>query len=194
MLKTHRGVLMALGAAILLAALVFLFVKTAGIDFRPEAQALNLLREMRDLDSHWDDEAARLSNDFSSSNPRGDFAGMMGRTLAELERGTNRESFRKELAQLRAGLDEKDAAFKALRAAHEKSAAASIAVERDLANLGQLAAARAQARSANRSLTGVPALTEQLRSDIGRRLETFSVRAPMMLQRVATIRHESIAA
>src|SRR5690349_1102164 len=32
MLKTHRGALMALGAAILLGALVFLFVKTAGID------------------------------------------------------------------------------------------------------------------------------------------------------------------
>src|SRR5207244_3314552 len=115
MLKTHRGALMALGAAILLAALVFLFVKTAGIDFRHDAQALSLLREMHDLDSHWDDEAVRLSNDFASAQPRGDFAGM-------------------------------------------------------------------------------PALTEQLRSDIGRRLETFSSRSPVMLQRVATIRHEAIAA
>ena len=193
MLKTHRGALMALGAAILLAALVFLFVKTAGIDFRPEAQALNLLREMHDFDSHWDDEAARYSNDFSASSPRGDFAAMMRRTLSELERATNRDSFRNELAQLRAGLDEKDAAFKALRAAHEKSTAAAKAMDRDLATLGQLAAARANARAANRPLTGVPALIEQLRSDIGRRLETFSPRAPTMLQRVATIRHETIA-
>ena len=52
MLKTHRGALMALGAAILLAALVFLFIKTAGVDFRQDSHALSLLREMRDLDSH----------------------------------------------------------------------------------------------------------------------------------------------
>jgi two-component system NtrC family sensor kinase len=194
MLKTHRGALMALGAAILLGALVFLFAKTAGIDFRPEAQALNLLREMRDLDAHWDDEAARLANDFASTSPRGDFAGMMGRTLAELERATSRDAFRRELAQLRAGLDEKDAAFKALREAHERSIAAAKAMDRDLANLAQLAAARANVRAANRPLTGIPALTEQLRSDINRRLETFSVRSPALLQRVATIRHEAIAA
>src|SRR5258708_12807706 len=118
MLKTHRGALMALGAAILLAALVFLFVETAGIDFRHDAQALSLLREMHDLDSHWDDEAVRLSNDFVSAQPRGDFAGMMGRTLSELERGTSRESFRKELAQLRASLGEKESPFKVLPDPH----------------------------------------------------------------------------
>jgi len=53
MLKTHRGALMALGAALLLGALVFLFVKTAGIDFRHDSQALSLLREMMTLDAHW---------------------------------------------------------------------------------------------------------------------------------------------
>ena len=185
---------MALGAAILLAALVFLFVKTAGIDFRHDAQALNLLREMHDLDSHWDDEAVRLTNDPAASAPRGDFAGMMGRTLSELERATSRDNFRKELAQVRAGLNEKEATFKALRDAHDKSVAAAKAMDADLAKLSQLAAARSNARASSRSLTGIPALTEQLRSDINRRLETFGARAPAMLQRVATIRHESIAA
>src|SRR6185503_14747949 len=66
--------------------------------------------------------------------------------------------------------------------------------DRDLAALGQLAAARANARATNRALTGLPALTEQLRSDIGRRLETFAARAPAMQARAATIRHEAVAA
>src|SRR6186713_3574488 len=118
MLKTHRGALMALGAAILLAALVFLFIKTAGVDFRQDSQALSLLREMRDLDSHWDDEANRLANDLNGTQPRGDFAAMIGRTLTELERGGSRDAFRKELSDLRVALGDKNNAFAALRTMH----------------------------------------------------------------------------
>jgi len=77
MLKTHRGALMALGAATLLAALVFLFVKTAGTEFRHDAQSLNLLREMRDLDNHWDDDSARMANDFSNTGTQADFPAMV---------------------------------------------------------------------------------------------------------------------
>jgi two-component system, NtrC family, sensor kinase len=194
MLKTHRGALMALGAATLLAALVFLFVKTAGIDFRQDSQALSLLREMRDLDNHWDDEAARLANDLSAAQPRGDFGTLIGRTLAELERSASRDGFRKELSELRAALGEKVHAFAALRTAHVQSVETAKAMDRDLEELGRLAAARANARAPSRALTGLPALTEQLRSDIGRRLETFAVRAPAMQARAATIRHEAIAA
>jgi signal transduction histidine kinase len=194
MLKMHRGALLALGAAILLAALVFLFVKTAGIDFRQDSQALNLLREMRDLDSHWDDEASRLANDFAGTQPRGDFAAMIGRTLSELERGASREAFRKEGSDLRVALGEKNSAFAALRAAHARSVEAGKAMDAELAELGRLAAARANARGANRQLTGLAALTEQLRSDIHRRVETFPSRAPVMQARVATIRHEAVAA
>ena len=193
MLKTHRGALMALGAASLLVALVFLFVKTAGIDFRQDSQALSLLREMRDLDNHWDDEATRLANDLNGTQPRGDFGAMIGRTLAELERAASRDAFRKELSELRAALSEKNDAFAALRAAHSSSVETAKAMDRDLEELGRLAAARANARAGNRALTGLPALTEQLRSDIGRRLETFAVRAPAMQARVATIRHEAVA-
>ena len=194
MLKTHRGALMALGAATLLAALVFLFVKTAGIDFRQDSQALSLLREMRDLDNHWDDEATRLTNDMNGTQPRGDFGGMIGRTLSELERAAAREAFRKELSDLRVALGEKNNAFATLRAAHGRSVETAKAMDRDLEELGRLAAARANARGNSRALTGLPALAEQLRSDIGRRLETFVVRAPAMQARVATIRYEAVAA
>jgi signal transduction histidine kinase len=190
MLKMHRGAWMGLGAAILLAALAFLFVKTAGIDFRQDSQALNLLREMRDLDNHWDDEAARIANDFSAAQPRGDFGAMMGRTLTELERGATREAFKRDVNGLRVALGEKNNAFAALRSAHTRSVDASREMDRTLTELGQVAGARANARTGNRSLTGVPALTEQLRSDISRRLETFAQRAPAMQARVATIRQE----
>jgi signal transduction histidine kinase len=138
---------------------------------------------MRDLDSHWDDEAARLVNEFGAAAPKADFAGMIGRVLAETERGTTREALRKELAQLRAGLDEKSAAFNALREAHGKSAIAARAFEQDLAALEPLAAARTNARTTT--------TVQQLRTDIPRRLETFPVRVPGMERRIATLRPEA---
>jgi signal transduction histidine kinase len=183
MLKSHRGAFMATGAAVLLAALVFLFAKTAGTDFRHDSQALSLLRELRDLDSHWDDEAARLVNEFGGTAPKADFAGMMGRVLAEIERSTTREAFRKELTQLRAGLDEKSAAFIALREAHGKSAVAARAFESDLAALEPLAAARGNTRTIN--------TVQLLRTDLPRRLETFPARAATMERRIATLGPEA---
>ncbi|HEX4779471.1 MAG TPA: hypothetical protein VH301_01880, partial [Usitatibacter sp.] len=63
--RTTRGALQAAAAGILLGALAFLFVKTAGIDFKNDAQALSLLREMKDLDGHWDDEMHRQADDFA---------------------------------------------------------------------------------------------------------------------------------
>jgi len=193
MFKVHRGALMALGAAILLAALVFLFVKTAATDFRQDTHALNLMREMHTLDSHWDDDVARMVNEFQPAKPASDFPGMIGRVLGEAERGLTREPFPKEFAGLRAGLGEKAAATKALREAHGRSVAAAHAFEQDLANLERIAAARSNARPGNRPLTGVSALAQQLRSDIMRRLETFPARLPALEQRVALMRQEAIA-
>ena len=191
MLKTHRGALMALGAALLLGALVFLFVKTAGIDFRHDSQALSLLREMMTLDAHWDDETGRLVNDLHGTTRVSDFSAMIGRTLGEAERGVTRPALRNEIAGLRASLDEKAAAFKVLREAHGRTVAAARTFGDDLANLNQLASARSNARPGNRPLAGVAALTQQLASDIGRRLETFGARGPAMAQRLALIRQEA---
>ena len=190
--RNLRSALAALGAAFLLGALIFLFVKTAGVDFKHDSHALTLLREMKDLDSHWDDDAARRANDLAGANaPQTDFSAMMRRDLAELDRDAGSDSFRKELAQLRRGLDGKDAAFKALREAHAQTVETARAMDESLRTLAQLTAARAA--SHGRSLTGVPGLTEQLRSDINRRLETFAARAPGMERRVATLRAESVA-
>jgi two-component system NtrC family sensor kinase len=189
--KTHRGALMALGAATLLAALVFLFVKTAGTEFRQDAQALNLLREMRDLDSHWDDDVARMANDFSGTASQADFPAMIGRLLSEVERGASREGFRREISGLRASLDEKTAAFKAFREAHRASLGAARAFEQDLASFERLAAARANARAGTQA--GVATTAQQLRADIARRLETFAARRPLMEERLALLRPASDA-
>jgi signal transduction histidine kinase len=193
MTRTTRSALGALGAAILLGTLVFLFVKTAGTDFRHDSSALTLLREMKDFDAHWDDDAARISNDFRTAGvPQADFGAMMGRILHALDRNAAREPVRKDFAQLRAGLAEKEKAFKALREAHQKSFDAARVMDESLRGLAQLANARAAARS-SRSLQNVATLSEQLRTDIQRRLETFGTRAPSMDQRVAVLRAEAVS-
>ena len=193
MIRTTRGALGALGAAFLVGTLVFLFVKTAAIDFKHDSHALGLLREMKDFDAHWDDDAARIANDFAgAAAPQADFGAMMGRILQELGRDATRDTFRKELAQLRSGLDEKETAFKAMRDAHRRSVEAARAMDESLRHLAQLAAARTTAARTARSQQGVGGLAEHMRTDIERRLETFPTRAPAMEQRVATIRAEAV--
>ena len=179
MARTTRSALMAFGAAFLLGTLVFLFVKTAGIDFKHDA--------------HWDDDAARIANDFSPAAPRGEFGAMIARILTELERGASKPAFARELAQVRASLGDKESAFRDLRAAHGRSVDAAKAMDEALRNLARQAQTRAEGRVANRPLTGIAALADQLRSDINRRLETFASRAPVMGERVATIHQVATA-
>jgi len=173
--RTTRGALQAAAAGLLLAALAFLFVKTAGIDFKNDAQALSLLREMKDLDSHWDDEVRRQADDFAATAaPRSDFASMMGRILAELDRAPAGDAFRKDVAQLRAGLDQKNAAARAAGAAHASSREAAQALHASLAELVQL---------------GGPAAAgaKQLDTDIHRRLETFPARVAMIQEHLSSL-------
>ena len=117
-----RSALLALGAAALLAALVFLFVKTEAIDFKNDAQALSLLREMKDLDTRWDVDALRLANDLSAAPATiADRGPMLARILRELESGPVRSAIAEQLPRLRSGMTEKEAAFVALRGAHGRS-------------------------------------------------------------------------
>jgi two-component system NtrC family sensor kinase len=188
--RSTRSALGALGAALLLGALAFLFVKTAGVDLKQDARALTLLREMKDLDNHWDDDAARAANDFGAAPAgRGDFGAMMRRDLAELDRGAESASFRKELARLRAGIDEKEAAYKAFREAHARSVETAQALDESLRAVAPLAGARGTGPRQR----GIAGLAEQLRSDINRRLETFASRAPAVSSHIAALRAEAVA-
>lgn len=190
--RTKRGALQALGASFFLAMLVFLFVKTAGMDVKHDTQALSLLRELKDFDSHWDDDVLRLANDFSGSLPRADFPVMMGRIVSELDRRARGNAFGKEVALLRTGLNEKDAAARALRESHQHTQDAAQAMDASLQDLDQLAQARAtQSRGSHGVIVG--GLVKQLRSDATRRLEVFAARSPAIQGRIAMLRPESIA-
>ena len=175
--RTTRFGLQVLAAGILLAALAFLFVKTAGLDVKNESQALSLLREMKELDNHWDDEMLRLADDFAAPTPRSDFAAMMARSLAELERVPAGADFRNELGKLRGGLVEKSSSSHAVQEAHGRS---RVAAQAFLASLDALeASGKAPAANAERAM--------QLRRDIRRRMESFPARANSIAERLAAL-------
>ncbi len=185
--RTTRGALQALGAAFLLAMLVFLFVKTAGGDVKHDTHALSLLRELKDLDGRWDEDVLRMTNDFSGAAPRADFPLLMGRILGELERSGPGTALARDLTQLRAGLADKDAAARTLRDMHQRSQEAAQAMDTSVLQLQQLAEARGAKGVAVVNLVG------QLRADAAQPLDTLAGRAPAMQQRIATLRPASLA-
>jgi two-component system NtrC family sensor kinase len=174
--RTTRFGLQVLAAGLLLGALAFLFVKTAGLDVKNESQALSLLREMKELDNHWDDGMLRLADDFAAPTPRSDFAAMMARSLAELDRVPASADFRNELGKLRGGLVEKSSASHAVQEAHERSRAAAQAFLASLDALEASGKAPANAEAA-----------KQLRRDIRRRMESFPSRAKSIAERLSTL-------
>ena len=121
--RAPRAVSLTLASAALLGILVFLFVRTQSVDFKAEAHALALLREIKDLDARWDADALELAREVAPSmgNPVADRGALMSRLLRELERGTSAQSIATTLPVLRRALTEKSAAFTALRAAHQRA-------------------------------------------------------------------------
>jgi len=176
--RTTRVALQALAAGFLLAALAFLFVKTAGVDVKNEAQALSLLRQMKDVDNHWDDEVERNTDDFSQPTLRSDFGAMMSRLLTELERIPAGGDFRGEISKLRGGLAEKAQAGRAAQEGHERTRAAAAAF---LASLDDL---EARAKPASPALV---AAVKQLRQDARRRMATFPARAKSVAERLQAL-------
>jgi signal transduction histidine kinase len=156
-----------LAGAVLLAALVFLFVKTQSAGYKDDAQALALLRELRDMDSGWDADGLRLANDLASRpGAYSDRSMVMARIFQELEHGRGHAAGGTQIAALRAMLTEKRAAFSVLRDAHTESVAALAMAREGLGQLGsQLAAARARnPRSADGAAS--TASLEQLRAEL----------------------------
>jgi len=193
--RSLRVALMAAAAAILLGTLIFLFVKSAGIDFKNDAHALALLREMKDLDTRWDVDAQRIANQFAPSSASSPERGrLIGRSLRELEREGTRAAFSSQVRGLNAGLAEKETAFQRVRDAHLQSLNAFSRLDEAMRNLVQLAAARANARGAGRASPLVVTLAEHLRNDLLRPdIETFPSRASALERRIATLRLEATA-
>ncbi len=165
-----RQALTAFVAAALLGALVFLYFRTAGDDFKVEAQALETLRELKELDSRWDSDALRLANDFSAAAPGAagypDRAARSERLMGQLGRAAP-ATLVQELAALRGGMVEKSQAWQALQAAHGKSREAFRAAEGSLQALEAAAlAARLRARAA--APADLPVLLERVRTGLNR--------------------------
>jgi len=113
-------VLSAAVAALLLATLVFLFVRTQGVEYKALAQALTQLRAMQDTDSRWDSDARALVSQAARGDvPPPDRANLIDRALREIERGPSARTLAGDIAALRAGLGEKLRAYNTLRDAEE---------------------------------------------------------------------------
>ena len=184
---------MALAAAILLGTLIFLFAKSAAIDFKNDAHALALLREMKDHDTRWDVDAQRIANQFAPSSASSPERGrMIASSLRELEREGARAEFSSQVRGLNSGLAEKEAAFQRLRDAHLQSLGALGRLDEAMRTLVQLAAARSNARGAGRGSPLVVTLAEHLRNDLQRLdIETFPARSSALERRIATLRLEA---
>ena len=107
--------------------LVFLFAKTQSADHKNYAEALALLRELRDLDARWDNDAARLVNEVASAAPAvPERSVIFGRILQELSQEPSRAAIGERVVTLRSGFTEKQVAFRALRDRHQVSNAAYV--------------------------------------------------------------------
>ncbi|MDQ3025622.1 MAG: ATP-binding protein [Pseudomonadota bacterium] len=163
--RARRSAFVALAAALLLGTLAFLFVKTLASGYKDDAQALALLRELRDMDARWDLDGLRVANDFAPTPAAvADRSIIVGRIFHELENGVGRPAVGPQVPALRAGMAEKESAFRALRTAHRRTMEAlGTARETYAALLLQAAASRARGSDTTSSLV---AQVEQLRAAV----------------------------
>ena len=163
--RARKSAFAALAAALLLGTLAFLFVKTLSSGYKDDAQALALLRELRDMDARWDLDGLRVANDFAPTPAAvADRSIIVGRIFHELESGAGRSAVGPQVPALRAGMAEKEAAFRALRAAHRRTLEALEAARETYAAL-LLQAAASRARGSGTASTLV-AQVEQVRAAV----------------------------
>jgi signal transduction histidine kinase len=195
--RARKTIILALAAAALLGALAFLFAKTQGSGYKDDVQALALLRELRDMDARWDMDGLRVANDFSASPlPVPDRSVVVSRIFQELEHGPGRAAVGAQIPALRAGIAEKQAAFRTLLAAHAHSMGAlKTARESYAALLTQVAAARARDPRAAERAAALPTQVEQLRAAIrAADIESHGDIERSIEARVATLVPAAIAA
>ena len=138
----RKSVLLVLAAAALLGTLAFLFAKTQSAGYKDDANALALLRELRDMDTRWDMDGLRVANDFGDTQGLvADRSFILARIFQEIEHGSGRAAMGSQAPALRAAMAEKQAAFRSLRDAHARSMDALEAARESLATLATESAA-----------------------------------------------------
>jgi two-component system NtrC family sensor kinase len=166
--RDRRTALLVAGAALLLMALAFLFVRTQSTGYKDQVQALSLLRELRDADLRWDADALRIANDLGATQAAvADRGAIIGRIFQELQHGNGQTQLAAQVPHLRAGMAAKQEAFRSLRTAHATSLEAlATAREALMTAASEATALRARdPRNAERVAAFV-AQVEQLRAGI----------------------------
>ena len=191
--RVVRGALSGIAAIVLLGALAFLYSRTQAIDFKRDAEVLSLLRELKDVDSRLDADAARLTADLSLASARADRTGTLGRILRELEVTANRPEVVAAIASIRQGMAEKTAAWDALKAMHAKSLETFAAATRTSASFAS-EAATLRLRDARRAerLTALAGEVSQILSAV-RTIESARLPGPLEAQ-LATLKDAATAA
>ena len=83
---TLQNILLAAGATIMVAALFFLYEKTAAVDLRERNEVLATLRELKDIDVRWDIDVLRTRFEFDhAGNTRIDRAPAARKALQSLQ-------------------------------------------------------------------------------------------------------------
>jgi two-component system NtrC family sensor kinase len=198
MSRSGRKAALAGGAAVLLGLLVFLFVKTQSADFKGDAQTLSLLREIKDVDTRWDMDGLRIADDLSLAPnplPVADRSSMLARILRELQNGPVRPGLANDLSALRLGMEQKQAAFAALRAAHVRTLAALRTSAESLRTLAA-AAAPARARDPRKAelVAGLSSRLAQIRAALaGADVGNLDEAVKALDMHVAVLRPEALA-
>jgi signal transduction histidine kinase len=183
--NSNRTALLIVGSAILLLMLAFLFVRTQASGYRDQVQVMNLLRELRDAAKRWDNDALSLANDLAATQVAvPDRAPIRARIFQELERGPGGTVLGEdEVRKLRAGVNEREAAFRALREAHARSLTAMEAARQSLEALTREGAAR-RSRNPERALALLELVAGARASvgigDIEEQEESARARAPVV--------------
>jgi signal transduction histidine kinase len=160
--------MLAVGAAMLLLALAFLFVRTQASGYKDQLQAVGLLRELRDADARWDSDALRLAND-ASDRPAEftDRSPFVSRILQELQGLGSGSTLPAQVPHLRAGMAAKQEAFQSLKAAHGRSIEAmAVAREAMLVAVTEAASLRARDPRNGERVAAFVSQVEQLRSGL----------------------------
>jgi two-component system NtrC family sensor kinase len=164
--RVRKTLLLGFFAAALLGTLVFLFAKTQSSGYKDDAHAVALLRELRDMDTRWDLDGLRVANDFSPNPvPLPNRGTVIARIFQELEHGPGRAAVGAQIPALRAGMNDKEAAFRALRNAHGQTLEALRTARESYSTLlVDAAAARARVAAGPERAAALVTHVEQLRA------------------------------
>jgi two-component system NtrC family sensor kinase len=128
--RATQGAFLGFIAIALLGALAFLYSRTEAIDFKKDGEVLALLRELRELDTRWDFDAALYTSSLVPGASTIDRGPMLARILRELERAGDRAEVAAALPAIKQGMAGKSAAWELLKSRHLKSLEAFVAAEK----------------------------------------------------------------